>query len=278
MTDDLQFQEQAFDAGEVTINYAENANENGGTSLLLLYGVTFSWRSGFDRLLPALAQSRHTYAPDLRGHGGSGHASSYRTIDYAKDFESLLLNRINEPVVVIGFDIGALVAMLLAASVPDLVQGVVLIEPLLHDEEIPKHHKYLDWCYEASSASTREEVTRIVKESSPFDEEQTPEQVQMDVDDFEPMDPRTVEYIQQVRFNEGFDYVQTIRGLRCPALLICGEFQLGGFVNDDDKELFTSTVADSKVVTLAGVGHEVIWNKEAQVTLGHIRDFLDSLS
>ena len=63
MTDDLQFQEQTFDAGEVTINYAENEDENGGTPLLLLYSVTFSWRSGFDKLLPALAQSRHTYAP-----------------------------------------------------------------------------------------------------------------------------------------------------------------------------------------------------------------------
>ena len=188
------------------------------------------------------------------------------------------MNRINDPVVVIGFDIGALVALQLAASVPDLVQGVVLIEPLLHDDEIPKHHKYLDWCYEASSASTREEITRIVEESSPFDEVDSPEQVQMDVDDFEAMDPRTVEYIQQVRFNEDFHYVQTLQGLRCPTLLICGESQLGGFVNDDDKELFTSTVADSKIVTLTGVGHEVIWNKEAQVTLGHIRDFLDSMS
>ena len=56
----------------------------GGTALLLLHGITDTWRS-FEPVLPWLPDEWHVVALTQRGHGGSDAAASYRTRDFAAD-------------------------------------------------------------------------------------------------------------------------------------------------------------------------------------------------
>lgn len=88
---------------------------SGSPTLLLLHGLGAHgalWR----RLLPLVAARwpGRWMAPDLRGHGRSGHAASYSFGAHAADVAGLLAA--HEPVVVLGHSMGGAVAMTLASG------------------------------------------------------------------------------------------------------------------------------------------------------------------
>jgi pimeloyl-ACP methyl ester carboxylesterase len=62
--------EHCFHTGVVTLNYAEG--EASGPPLVLLHGGSARWQSVLP-LIPEFSHQWQVYAPDLRGHGQSGH-------------------------------------------------------------------------------------------------------------------------------------------------------------------------------------------------------------
>ncbi|GJG85589.1 oxidoreductase [Gemmatimonadetes bacterium T265] len=108
----------------------------GGLPIVLLHGFgtcTFLWRA----VAPALAAARHTvFAIDLLGHGESdrpleadfGVAAQSEYLDRA-----LTVLRVARALVV-GVDIGGAVALRLAATRPDRVAGLVLVNAVAFDD------------------------------------------------------------------------------------------------------------------------------------------------
>ncbi len=97
----------------------------GGTTLLLLHGITDSWRS-FEAVLPHLPAQWHVLALTQRGHGGSDKpAGGYRTRDFAADAAAFACALGLPPLVVVGHSMGAANAMRLAIDHPALVRGLV---------------------------------------------------------------------------------------------------------------------------------------------------------
>jgi pimeloyl-ACP methyl ester carboxylesterase len=72
------------------------------------------------------------------------------------------------------------------------------------------------------------------------------------------MDPVAIEYLMDGRIFDEFDLENTLRQIRCPALLLAGEVELGGLVRDSDMELFTSLVEYGTATRVTGVGHNVL--------------------
>ena len=96
----------------------------GGPSLLLLHGITDTWRS-FEPVLPWLPPDWHVVSMTQRGHGGSSSAASYRTRDFAADAAALVATLELPPVLVVGHSMGAVNALRMAIDHPDAVRGVV---------------------------------------------------------------------------------------------------------------------------------------------------------
>ncbi|NTW03486.1 MAG: alpha/beta hydrolase [Oscillochloris sp.] len=104
-------------------------DEGSGPPLLLLHGFTGTARSHLGCLIDELARDYRVIAPDLRGYGMSRPPLRDFPIDFyqrdAADMANLLDQTAPGPVVVLGFSDGAESALVLAASRPDLVSGVV---------------------------------------------------------------------------------------------------------------------------------------------------------
>ncbi|MDH5133898.1 MULTISPECIES: alpha/beta hydrolase [unclassified Microbacterium] len=110
----------------------ETTGSAGTPPLLLLHGggvAGWMWEPLRSHLDPA----RRVILPDLPGHGGSA------TADYVSHEETVaalvpLLEQETQPATVVGFSLGAQLAVLLAARRPDLVADAVVIsaqaEPL----------------------------------------------------------------------------------------------------------------------------------------------------
>lgn len=110
-------------------------------TFLLVHGVGLSHRS-FSRLARLLAEKGTVLAPDLPGHGHAPHAGRRTTIEeLAGAVGDGLASRLrgsgpgpgsgSGPVVVLGHSLGAEVATDLARQRPELVQGLVLVGPVV---------------------------------------------------------------------------------------------------------------------------------------------------
>jgi non-heme chloroperoxidase len=96
----------------------------GGPALLLLHGITDTWRS-FEPVLAWLPPDWHVVSMTQRGHGGSSTAASYRTRDFAADAAALVAALRLPPVMVVGHSMGAVNALRMAIDHPAAVRGVV---------------------------------------------------------------------------------------------------------------------------------------------------------
>ncbi|MBE9167938.1 alpha/beta fold hydrolase [Pleurocapsales cyanobacterium LEGE 06147] len=103
------------------------ATHSSRTPLILLHGFGTSiehWRHN----LPVLSQKHTVYALDLLGFGASRKANADYTVslwvEQVHDFWQTFIRR---PVVLVGNSIGSLVCLTLAATYPEMVEGIVML-------------------------------------------------------------------------------------------------------------------------------------------------------
>ena len=104
--------------------------------VLLLHQTPLSGRM-FSELLPRLGEDRDVYAPDTPGYGESdGPARPPSMRDYADSLQDFIAG-LKEPVDLVGYHTGALIAIELARAYPASVRRLVLISvPLFSAERL----------------------------------------------------------------------------------------------------------------------------------------------
>ena len=113
----------------VQLQYVEAGN--GPRTLVLVHGYPQTWWE-WRHVIPVFAQAGfRVIAPDYRGAGGSSKPpEGYDKRTMAADIEGLLRQHlgVKTPVVMIGHDIGMMVAYAFASSFPKSVERLVLME------------------------------------------------------------------------------------------------------------------------------------------------------
>ena len=99
-----------------------------GPPLFVLHGWPQTGRA-WRLVLQELAESYTVVGPDLRGAGNSSRPpAGYRKREQAEDMRALLKGlTLNEPVIVVGHDIGGMIAFAWAAAYPEEVSALVLM-------------------------------------------------------------------------------------------------------------------------------------------------------
>ena len=130
--------EKRFNTGEVELNYAEGPDN--GPPLVLLHGFTSRWQF-YLPVIPYLESRYHIYAPDLRGHGRSGHTPGKYNYDYDyQDLQSFLENIVPSGVILVGHSRGGVQAAMLASRNPEHVKAAVFLDPPLFMTEASKRN------------------------------------------------------------------------------------------------------------------------------------------
>lgn len=112
-------------AGRLT-GYASAAGSASATSVALVHGINMSaqvWR----RLVDELGGDRRYVALDLRGHGGSDRTGPFTADAYADDVLAVLDHFGITRAHVVGTSFGGMVAVTLAARVPERVASITAI-------------------------------------------------------------------------------------------------------------------------------------------------------
>ncbi|WP_304169096.1 alpha/beta fold hydrolase [Lonsdalea britannica] len=118
--------EQKVDTNGIQLNVALCGQ---GEPLLLLHGWPHTWRLWSEMMPQLAAAGKYTLAPDLRGLGASTRATEgYDLITQTEDLIGLLDALDIQQVLVVGIDLGAALAFMLALRYPHRVRRLAVSE------------------------------------------------------------------------------------------------------------------------------------------------------
>lgn len=130
------FKELQFTTGKVTLNYV--VGPDNGLPLLLIPGQMESWQ-GYKCVLPELSKRFHIFVPDLRGHGKSTRTPGQYSYNICgDDLKAFIRNVIQKPTLVAGLSSGGVLAIWLAANMPDDVLAVISEDPPIFSSVWPR--------------------------------------------------------------------------------------------------------------------------------------------
>jgi len=279
---------------EVELNYAEGPPA--GEPFVLLHGGSARWQYG-ETLLEGLADRWHVFAPDLRGHGRSGHvASGYRVRDYVDDIAEFLTSVVAEPAVVFGHSRGGQVAVMVAAEHPELVRALIVgdapLSPDLSATERPDHRAQ-NQLWQQLAGRPESEIEAALREMPVLEPgEARPRPAREVMGDDSPwfafqaealhlLDPRTLTELLAgpEELLVGYEPEVLLPAIECPVLLLQADPGLGAVLTDDDVELGLRLIRRASHVRLDGLDHALHGRlDQTQRVLDAIGPFLQRLS
>lgn len=295
--------ERTFGTGEVLLNYAEGPSN--GPPLVLLHGLGRRWQV-FLSLIPALSLRWRIFAPDLRGHGKSGHiARGYRGTQYAEDIALFLRDRVQEPAVVFGHSLGGMIGMWVASHHPELVRALILGDNMIvthppnraDDHAQAQNPRLRNPMYTALFAGLRDlarkggsveaiadGIGKIILPIAGSDDTITIRQLPGNDEAYLLSWARCVQQADADAYEmtldgsalEGWDGETVLHGISCSTLLLQGSTELGGLMSDGDVALATRLLPHHTHVRFRNLGH-ALFIQQPEPVLRAVTNFLESL-
>lgn len=257
--------------GGVTLPYAEQG-EASGTPVLLLHGITDSWRS-FQPVFPYLPRSLRLFAISQRGHGDATRpVAGYAPNDFAADVAAFIQALDLGPVVVAGHSMGATVAQRFALDYPELTRGLALIASFVEYRSNPV---IADYCDTVVSTLTNPIPPAIARE---FQESTLARPIpSMLLSMFVQESLRVPARVWKAAFHGLLDHevAGELGRITRPTLMLWGDRD--GFVPRTDQDMLLSAIKGSRLLTYAGAGHALHWEEPARVA-ADLQQFVASLA
>jgi valacyclovir hydrolase len=231
--------------------------------LLLIHGNTGTAETHLGNLINQLQENYRVIAPDLRGYGVSQPPQRTYPPDFyqrdADDMAALLKHLDCKPVVVLGFSDGSESAILLAATYPELVQGVIgwgvsgVISPEMLERvqawlPVPDKPDWDDWHHQIAARHGESQV--------------------------QPMIEGWVKAAEAIVANGGNICYEEAAQVQCSTLLVNGDGEVGNTVRDVTR--LAERLPQGRLEFVANSGH-AIQNDQPEILLQLITDFLNEL-
>jgi non-heme chloroperoxidase len=248
----------------VTLEYVEQGRPD-GTPVLLLHGVTDSWRS-FETVLPHLPASIRAFAITQRGHGGSSKPDGgYAYADFAADIAAFLDARGLASATIVGHSMGGLVAQRVAYAYPARVRGLVLLGTFAG----LKGHAGVQAMWDDALANLTDPVdpafAREFQEST-LARPLPPGQLDMFVGESLQVPAR----VWRAAFRGFLDNDVTTGGrITAPALVVWADQD--AFADRSERDRLAASIPGATVIDYAGHGHAMHWEDPARVAADIVR-------
>jgi pimeloyl-ACP methyl ester carboxylesterase len=282
-------QERRFHTGTVELNYGEGPPN--GSPFVILHGGSTSWR-GADALIDLLVDRWHVYAPDFRGHGLSGHVPGrYHLRDYADDTIAFLAGAVRQPAVVYGHSLGGEVAIMVAATRPDLVRAVIHGDVPFSKENHPNptHRTMVELWHRLAGrpvaeieAALREMPVSVPGTDAPVRAEDAfgaaSRWFAFQASNLHRQDPDMLAVVlagPEVML-DGYEPETLLPAIACPVLILQADPAAGGMLSDAEVEKGLRLLPRASHLRLEGIGHPLHGTHARQV-LDAMSPFLESV-
>ena len=279
------FIEKSVKIGGTDLHYTEGPDN--GPALVLLHAQLMDWFD-YSRVLPKLSKSYHIFVPDYNGHGKTtAPANTMSANAIGKTLATFMEKEIRQPAFVSGNSSGGLLTVWLAANRPDLVRAILLEDPPLFSSEYPRvkqtiAYKSFQSCHTyVESNSKADFLTYWIESSTTFIEKYAgkkaaprllsmvktyregnpgkpvelrflPVMLRMFFRGMSSFDPHFGDAFYTGEWNKGFDHAETLKRIKCPALLLQANFEirpdgiLDGAMDKNDADRAMKLLPDAK--------------------------------
>lgn len=277
-------------SGRPAMGYLEGPKA--GPPLLLLHGVG-RCAEDYREFAAGLVKDWHVHALDFRGHGGSDRTlGQYHVTDYIRDTVAFARDDVCQPVVIYGHSLGAMVALAVAAKLPELVRGIVLEDPPFHTmgrriSHTPWQALFAGMRDVARSATGADGLEAALAELSvpvpgrsgltKLRQLRSAESLRFSAQCLAQLDPEVFTPIIEGRWLDGYDEHVLFAQVRCAVLLLQGDPSAGGALLDADADAAIATLASCRRTRFPGVGH-LIHRDQPAVALRALQEFAATLA
>ena len=275
--------------GSPALHYVEGADN--GPPLLLLHGLARAWQD-YEPLLPALLPHWHVFALDHRGHGDSERTPGrYLVTDYVEDVARFVTNKCRAGVTLYGHSLGAMVALAVAAELPEPIAGIILEDPPFHT--MGRRIAQTPWL--ALFTGLREVARRggdiktlavaiaavrvppPVGGCSTLGELRFAESLRFSAECLARLDPETYSPVIEGRWLDGYEERRLFPKVRCPVFLLQGDPACGGALTDKDAGFALAACPLARRAQFPRTGH-LIHREQPDAVSRVIADFATSLA
>lgn len=223
-----------------------------GPATLLLHGGLSSTESWDWTILPAL-KGRHIFAYDRSAHGRTASRAGYYHFDFQTDEAiEFITEVIGEPVHLIGWSDGGIIALMIALKRPDLVRSIISIGTNYHYSAVPQFEE--EPVIELSEA---DRASWAARSPEPAD-----------------MQEVIIRKAYSVWRSEPTMDTNDLAKITCPVLVLCGDDE--PFSNRHTIELFEA-LPNAQLAIVPGASHAVV-KEQPKTVQSIIRKFNKSLA
>lgn len=130
----MSVERKTVDLDGIVFEYGESSPS--GPTFLYLHGFPGTWDQHFG-FLKMLSTSHHVVAVSLPGFGGSGHRDNYSVAGWIEDTRRFITSQFDQPVIGIGYSMGAWFGLGAAVTHRDLFSSFVALDmPLNPDDHL----------------------------------------------------------------------------------------------------------------------------------------------
>lgn len=279
----------------------ETHGDPSSPTIVFLHGLTGNRRT-FDQVIPEFTANYFVVAADLRGHGQSSHANSYRADEYADDVADLInqLGTNNRrsagdrqhtaPVILVGHSLGGITALTTAVRHPSLVRALFLEDPPIFegDPEVRNHSpaaKFFEAYgkqirgWQAAGASVDEVATAIGTQPGIQDQTRADrvgqDALQGIAGGLLRLDPTTLDAAINGQTWDGFDPLAPVT---CPLHLLRADPHVGAVFTTDNATTFQAAIPHVAISMATGMGHGIHSDKDGRaIYLAAVHAFLETL-
>jgi pimeloyl-ACP methyl ester carboxylesterase len=243
---------------QVTLPYVEQGDP-AGVPVLLLHGITDSWRS-FEGVLPYLPASLHAFALSQRGHGeASRPVTGYAPQDFAADLAAFVDTLQLGPAIVVGHSMGSSIAQRFALDYPDRTCGLVLMGSFTTVRGNPV---VLDLWDSAVSTLTDPIDPNFVLEFQRSTLAQSVPQTLLDTVVQESLKVPAGVWKAALAALLDTDFSGELGTINAPTLIVWGEQDT--FFRRREQEALAAAIAGAQLIAYAGAGHGFHWEEPAR--------------
>ena len=238
-----------FSHDDVKLHYIKGPDN--GPPLVLLHGLSDCWKT-YLNLIPLIMPYYTLYIPDLRGHGKSYRAESYKIGDYTYDIKLFLSSLFNEPVSIIGHSLGAAIALAAAAERPEKCRSISLIEPFvfrgrLDDKEFRKYfNNCLEVCEKYRDINS---ISKNLKETGTLARKRA--------SDLLKLDKKTIMAALDGTVFDGFNLDKLLSRVVCPVLVLRGDPELDAHTSEEKADYLAKRLNNCIIEYLKNSSHVV---------------------
>jgi non-heme chloroperoxidase len=239
----------------ITLPYVEQGDPS-GVPMILLHGVTDSWRS-FERVLPHLPASIRALALTQRGHGDADRpATGYRTRDFAADVAAFADARGLARSIVVGHSMGSINALRFVIDHPDRALGLVLVGSFASFRRNPGLVEF----WQSAVAPLEDPIDRdFVREfqASTLVQPVPPPFFDMVVNESLKVPARVWRDAFAGFFED--DFADELGKVAVPTLIIWGDRD--NFCPRGDQDTLLAGITGSRLLVYEGAGHSLHWEE-----------------